>query len=284
VEWIGAEEGASVEAGAELLRVDTESLRARLDEAQAQLTLARQEFERARRLAQRGVSSERELDSAQASLDVAQANVRVLAIQLEKSVIAAPIAGVVDTVFVDENEFVDMGSPLVRMVQVDRLKVEVGVPERDVVFFETGDTVRVRFDALRGEEHSGRIHRIATTADPVTHTFTTEVALDNPGGRARPGMIARLTLVRETYEDAVVAPVFSTFLLEDQRYAFVVEDGVARLREVKTGQVLGGRVVVTQGLSEGDHLIVRGQYQVRDGDVVTVIGPSAPEADGLPAG
>jgi membrane fusion protein (multidrug efflux system) len=139
------------------------------------------------------------------------------------------------------------------------------------VYFEVGDPVQVRFDALRGESLTGHIHRIATTADPVTHTFSTEVALDNPNGRVRPGMVTRLAFVRETYEDAVVVPVFSTFLLEDQRFAFVVEDGVARLRAIETGQVLGGRVVVTGGIGPGDRLIVRGQYDVRDGDQVDVV-------------
>jgi len=264
------EEGDLVEAGQELVRVDTKSIQAMLDQAEAQARLAQQEYERAQSLTRRGVSAERDYDSAVAGRDVAEANLRAMRIQLEKSVVKAPFDGVVDSLFRDEREFVDIGSPLLRIVQVHKVKALVGVPERDVSWFKVGDPVRVRFDAIPDEEFQGTIHSIATTADIATHTFATEIELDNPEGRLKPGMIARATLVRRTFPESILVPIFSTFLLEDQRYAVAVKDGSAQLRTVKTGILQGGSVQILDGLEQGDLLIVKGQYDVRDGELVQV--------------
>jgi membrane fusion protein, multidrug efflux system len=270
IEWQGVHEGELVTAGQELVRIDTQSLRTRLDQANAQAKLAEQEFERAQGLRERGVNAPRDIDNVRAALDVARADVRALDIQFTKSLVKAPMDGIIDTLTHDPDEFVDIGVPLVRLVQIDRVKVEVGVPERDVAHFTVGQAVHVKLDALVGQSFEGTIHRIATTADMTTHTFTTEVLVDNPDGNIRPGMIARATLVRKTYENSILAPIFSTFLLEDQRYAFVIEDGVARLRTLETGVVQGGSVQVLSGLEDGDLLVIRGQYDVREGDRVEV--------------
>lgn len=270
IEWQGIDEGDLVTEGQDLIRVDTEAIRARYDQARAEATLAVQEYERARRLADRGVSPERDLDTAQASRDVAEANLRALEIQLRKSVIKAPFSGVVDKLFREQEEFVDVGAALVRLVQLHKVKVEVGVPERDIGCFAVGQAVRVRLDAIPERGFEGHIYRVATTADPVTHTFTTEIELDNVEGLMKPGMIARAALLRQTFPDSILIPIFSTFVLEGQRFAFVVVDGKAQLRPIGTGIAQGGQVQVVSGLKAGDQLIVKGQYDVRDGEPVQI--------------
>lgn len=262
------DEGDEVAAGSELARIDTQTIQARLQQARAQARLAAQEHERARRLTARGVGAERDLDNAIAALAVAEADLRSVEIQLAKSLVKAPFDGIIDRRYKEEGEFVDIGAPLVRLVQLDKVKVEVSIPERDVPFFTVGDLVRVRLDALGARPFEGRIFRIATTAEPVTRTFRAEVELDNPEGIIKPGMIARADLIRQVFPDSVLVPIFSTVLLDDQRFAAVIVDGKARLRNVKTGIVQGGFVQVTEGLSAGDLLIVKGQYDVRDGEPV----------------
>ena len=83
-------------------------------------------------------------------------------------------------------------------------------------------------------------------------------------------MIARATLVRRSFPNSVLAPIFSTFLLDEKRYVVVVVDGKAHLRPVEVGVIQGGYVQVTKGLSEGDLLVVKGQYDVHEGEAVEV--------------
>ena len=269
-EWKGIEEGQHVKAGQDLYRIDTKSVQARYDQAEAQSKLAKQEYERAKRLVERGVATAQDLDSAVANRDVAEANVRLSRIQLDKSVIKAPFDGVVDTVLKDQDEFVDTGMALARLVQVDRVKICVGIPERDVVHFSKGDAVRVVLDAFPARELEGSVHRVATTADMTTHTFTTEIEVANNDGVIRPGMIARVSLVRDVYPESLVIPLFASMLLDENRYVFVEQDGRAALRAIQPGLVQGSTLQVTEGLNPGEHLIVEGQYDARDGEPVNV--------------
>ena len=119
-----------------------------------------------------GVAAQRELDAAVANMEVADASLLSLEIQLRKSVVSSPVDGVVDRLPHEEKEFVDVGAPLARIVQVDKVKVVVGIPERDIPFFSEGDAVRVKLDAMPERVLDGTIHEIATTAEMTTHTFS----------------------------------------------------------------------------------------------------------------
>lgn len=270
VEWCGVAEGDAVTAGEEVMRIDTEALRLRLDEAKAQQRLAEQDYERIQRLSKQGATTAQNLDSAIASRDVTDATVKSVDLQLRKSVIKAPFDGIVDKLLLDQEEFVDIGTALLRIVQVDKVKAMVGIPERDAAQFEKGDEVRVTVDAHPGREFTGTIHRIATTGDLSTHTFSTEVTVDNAEGLLKPGMIARLTFVRASYPDSIVAPIFCVLPVDDKRFVAVHKDGRAEVREVEVGIIQGNEVQILNGLSPGEELIVAGQYDVHPGQKVNV--------------
>ncbi len=270
IDWKGVDSGDSVTKGQELFRIDSEALQAALEEAEARARLSTQEFERIQRLRQRGASTQQDEDNAVASRDVASASLRATRIQVDKSTITSPFDGVVDRVFQEKDEFVDPGKPLVRLVQLQKVKVKVGIPERDIPYFTVGDKVPVKLDAYPGRAFDGTIETITPTADLTTHTFTTEIALDNPDGCLKPGMIARTELTRKVYPEAIVIPIFSAMLLDDRRYVFLEEDGVAQLRPIEIGVVQGDTVQITEGLAPGDRLIVVGQRDVRPGEPVKV--------------
>lgn len=270
IDWKGVETGDLVSKGQELFRIDSEALRTSLEQAEAQARLAEQEHERIQRLLERGAGTRQGEDSAVANRDVASASLRATRIQLEKSTIRAPFDGVVDRVFQEQDEYVDPGHALVRLVQVQKVKVNVGIPERDVPRFRIGDEVAVRLDAYPDREFAGKIHIIAPMADLTTHTFTTEIALDNPDGCLMPGMIARAELIRNVYPESIVIPIFSAMLLDERRYVFLEREGIAELRPIEIGIVQGNNVQITDGLAPGDRLIVVGQRDVRPGEPVKV--------------
>ncbi|MBP8130471.1 MAG: efflux RND transporter periplasmic adaptor subunit [Candidatus Hydrogenedentes bacterium] len=270
VEAQGVEEGDEVRAGQDVFHIDTSWYQAEHTRAVAQETLAKQEMARVESLRQNGISSPQELDRAQTERKVAEATVAAAATRLDKSVVHAPIGGIVDEVFVKAGEWADAGKPLARIVQTGRVKVIVGVPERDIPYFKTGNEVTLTCDAFAEAVFAGRIYRIATTAERETRTFLVEVAIDNGDGRLKPGMIARVRLVRGTYPDAVSVPVFSVISLENQRFAIVEERGVAHYRPIEVGVLQGDHAHVRRGLQAGDRLIVVGHRDLREGQPVTV--------------
>lgn len=271
LEWQGVKEGQRVEAGQELARIETALLRAQLDQAQAHARLAEQELQRLRTLSEKGVATAQNMDKAQAERDVAAANLRLIQTQVDKSVLRAPFGGVIDKLFKDESELVEMGAPLVRLVQTHKVKMKIGIPERDISYFAPGDRQMVRLDALRDREFPGVIYKIGTIADDDTLTFRTEVEVDNAEGVIKPGMIGRVSLVRKRYPDSIVVPMFSILSVENQRFVFVEQDGVAHVRPIEIGVIQETSVQATSGLSAGDRLIVVGQRDLKEGDSVKVM-------------
>ncbi len=270
IEWQGRDEGDPIQAGEEIIRINTTAIQARLDQARAEHTLSGQEFERIRELRDRGISSPQEFDRASTNREAKQAMVRLAEVDFEHSVIKPGITGVVDRMYNEAGEFITVGMPLVRIVQVDKLKVLVGIPERDVSHFKPGDTVQMRFDALTDRIIEGRIFRIATTAEPSSRSFVTEIEVENPGGVLKPGMVARVALVRAAFPEAITVPMFAVLSRPEGRFVFVERDGVAEMRSIEVGFFQEGEVLVTRGLSGGENLIVTGQRTLRDGEPVRV--------------
>lgn len=271
IEWLGVDEGDTVSEGEELLRIDTNAQRVRLNRSRAEYELASHELERIKEMRNQGISTPRDLDRAFVDRDVALASLRVAEIDLEASVVHAPFSGLVDTLYQEQDEYVSRGTRLLSLFQVDRVKMIIGIPDRDFPFFSEGDAVQVSVDAYPGQVFDGTIGHIANRAEMATHTFSTEIELANAQGLLRPGMVARAALVREEYPNAIMVPVFSVQAAQDIRYVFVEHDGIARLRPIVPGFYQGTKLLVEKGLSAGENLIVAGHRDLRDGDHVHVL-------------
>ncbi|MEX2015995.1 MAG: efflux RND transporter periplasmic adaptor subunit [Candidatus Hydrogenedentales bacterium] len=270
IEWQGVEEGDIVQQGQELFKINRTSIEAQLDQARADVSLAEQELERARSLQREGLAATQEYERAMNQQQSAQAALQLLEIDFAKSVIAAPWDGVVDRLDKEAGEFVDVGADLVHLVQVDKVKALLGVPEREITYVAPGAPVALRLDAYPEQDFDGTVYRIGTSADAVTRTFPVEVAVLNPDGLLMPGMLARGAIVRTTYPEAITVPLFAVVSRADGRVVFVEEGGTVHATPVDLGAVQGDRVHVLSGLASGDRVVVLGQRELTDGEAVQV--------------
>jgi membrane fusion protein (multidrug efflux system) len=270
VEWIGPKEGDVVKRGELIAQIDVASLKAALDKAEAALKLAEDLYERRLKLFDRKIINQEELDKVLTEQALAKASLRQAKIEYERGFIKAPISGVVNSLFVDQGEFVDRGKPVVDLVNVDKIKINVNVPELDVRYLKSGQQTLVRVDAFPDREMPGLIDFVAYKADPATKTFHVRVLVDNPSHDIRPGMIARVVFLRRIIADALSAPLFALVDKGGERLLFVEKEGVAHARSVTIGIIEGDRVQVTKGLNPGDRLIVTGQKEVEEGMKVQV--------------
>lgn len=268
--WQGIEEGDLVRNDQELMRIDTAELLVRLAEIKAQYQLAARELDRIETMEKEGISSPQAHDRATTDYEIARLNLRAAELKIADGLVRAKFAGVIDTLHQEEGEYVKVGAPLIRLVQVDRLKLVVGIPERDVIYFSKGDKAGITLDAYPDEQFIGTIYRIATTAEVSTHTFSTEIELDNSAGKLKPGMISQARLVRQEFPDSIMIPIFSMMTTDIGRHVFIDDNGQARHTEIETGFLLGNMVYVREGLGSGDRLIVLGQRDLLDGDPVIV--------------
>jgi len=255
-----------------------------LRNAEEQLTAAQKQ----EALVREGARSEDRAGIA-AKVAQAQAALNLARITLLKATVKSPIKGVLNKRLCDAGEYVGPGTPLADVVDVARVKVVAPVPERDISSVRLGAPKRMWFDLGRGDpvERTGRVIFVSQVADPRTLTFDVKIELGNADGRLRPGMIARVELVRDRLEDAIAVPFAAVIRDEDGYVAFVENGGEAHRREVTLGFFDGGRVVVTSGLSAGDRLIVQGQRFIADADRVRVAPAagttSAPAPTSAPA-
>ena len=270
VDWIGPKEGDFVKEGDLIARVDVSALKAALDRAEAALGLADDRYERRVKLFERNIINQEELDKVRAEQALAKADFRQARVEYDRGFTRAPISGQVNHLFVKEGEFVDRGKPLVEMVNIDRVIVNVNVPELDVRFLKKGQQATVRVDAFPDREVLGAIDFVAYKADPATKTFLAKVLIHNRSHDIRPGMIARAAFLRRFIPDALSAPLFALIDKGGELILFVEKDGVAHARTVTIGVIEGDRVQITSGLEPGDRLIVTGQRDVEEGMKVQV--------------
>jgi membrane fusion protein (multidrug efflux system) len=270
IHWQNIEEGQPVTQGEELVRIDTTPIQATHAQASARSNLATQELKRLENLREAGITSPQDVDRASTEGKLAAADLAAANTKLNRSVLYAPIDGIVDSVYVEEKEFVDIGTALFKVVQTDRVKALIAVPERDIAHFKNGDSVEILVDALDAATFTGTIHRIATSAERATRTFVTEVAVDNAEGRLKPGMTIRARLIRDRFENAIAVPLFSVVSLENQHFVMVENGGKAEVKPIVVGRVQGDQVHVLEGLALGDRLIVQGHRDLRGGEAVRV--------------
>jgi len=276
VREILAEKGSRVRQGQAIFRLDSEILQAQADQAKAVSEMAREAWERRQRLYEEDkIGSELLYLEAKYASEQAEANRRLLEARLRRTVIRAPLDGILESREIEVGTMVGAGTPVARIVDVDLVKITAGVPERYAADVRAGADAVVTFDVLSGEEFPGTMSYVGAAVNPRNRTFPVELVLPNPGGFIKPEMVANVALVRVVHEDVIVVPQEAVVRTERGYVVFVVEEegGVskARSRLVELGATQQNHVIVLSGLMEGDRLIVVGQQAVADQDHVNVV-------------
>jgi membrane fusion protein, multidrug efflux system len=269
------DKGAAVEAGQPIAKIDDRLLASQTAQARAQAALARELWERRRRLFEEDkVGSELAYLEARYQAEQAEAALATLERRLERTLVTAPFAGILDDRMVEVGATVAPGTPVARVVDVSPLKVSGGVPERYAPDIRPGARASVTFDALEGMEFTGTINYVGAAVNPSNRTFPVELTLPNPGRGVKPEMVADIEVVRSVAEQAVVIPQDALVRVEDGYIVYLVTGSGDALtiesRPVVPGASQRDEVVVT-GLEPGDRLVVVGQKQVAAGDRVRVV-------------
>jgi membrane fusion protein (multidrug efflux system) len=270
VEWIGFREGQKVKQGDLLAKIDVSALKAALKHREAAYQLANDLWERRRRLFENKIIAQEEFDQSETQRTLALADLQQIKVQYNHGFPKSPITGVINHLFLDVGEFADVGKPIADIVNIDKIKINVRVPELDVRYVKKGQPTPVRIDAFAERSLIGTVDFVAYKADPATKTFLVRSVIDNPDHDIRPGMIGRVAFVRRFVPDAVAAPLFAVVDKGGERLVFVEKDGVAESRTISIGVIERERVQITSGLNVGDHLIVKGHTEVEDGMKVIV--------------
>lgn len=259
--------GQQVKAGETLAVVDAREVQARYDQAVALSQQAEADLKRLTALLEQKVLSQAEFDSAQAKARVTVASRNEAETLLSYTKVTAPFDGVITRKHADVGDLATPGKPLLDMEDSTALRLEADVPEAVVGRLTLGDQLPVRIAALE-KELTGVISEIAPAADPNSRTFL--VKLDLPGMPGlRAGQFGRVAMpVGETA--ALRVPASAITQRGQMELVFIVSDGKAQLRLVKTGKRLGNEVELVSGVSAGEKIITENAAGLIDGQPVTV--------------
>ena len=265
------EEGQVVRAGQALVRLDPDRPRLQVAQAAAQMHKLENNYRRAQQLVEQRMISANDVDQIKYDLENARAVYRAASLELSYTTITAPISGVVASRSIKSGNFVQINSPIIRIVDASRLEATLNVPEREIAKLKPGQAVGLAVDALPGKQFTGTVARVAPVVDNGTGTF--RVVASFPGdGELQPGMFSRLNINYDQRADALVVP--RTALLEDggEPAVYVVRDGKAQRTVLKLGYNDAGWVEVREGLKPGDQVVIAGKAALREGSAVQVIG------------
>lgn len=202
-----------------------------------------------------------QIKQAQAALAVAQAN-------FQNTIVVSPIDGVVAARYADPGELVSPQTPVLTIINIDKVVVEAGASEQQVNKLREGQKVRVFISAVRAEPFAGVISSISPAADARTKMYTVKVEIPNPQHLIKPGMFAEIDL--GVSGEAILVPRDAVVTRDDTTAVFVVAGGKAVLRKVETGPSDGRNIAIERGLRPGEEVVVAGQERLENGTKVTV--------------
>ncbi len=235
-------------------------------QAKASLKQAQAGVVQARAAALQVQMRRKEVEVANAQVQQASAMVQSARVSLSYGQVLAPFDGRIVKRLVDPGAMASPGVPLIE-VQGGDYRLEATVPERIMKSLRVGTTAPIHIDSLVGGSMEGQVVEIVPQGDPLSHSFVVKFSLGvTPGLKA--GMFGKAT-IRTGTEKGIAIPATATWERDGLQYVYAVNpQGIARLRIVTLGELVGDRVQVLSGLNVGDRIVESPRDGVVDGDQV----------------
>lgn len=262
-----AETGQRVKAGDLLAELASPEADARLSGAKASLELAAREFSRSEQLASGGTISKSAFDQAKATFESAKAALKEAETAVAYKQVLAPIGGVIRSRRVDPGEITLPGKPLFEMEDEQNLRLEANVAESLSAMLRTGARIAVRIDSA-DRLLTGTLSEITPSADPLSRTFLVRLDLPQTTG-VMSGQFGR-AFIPAGSAAVLLVPSSAVVPRGQMETVFVVENGTAKLRLVRTGKSSDGMVELLSGVEPGERVVTSGVPRLSDGEKVEV--------------
>jgi RND family efflux transporter MFP subunit len=266
-----AKVGDYIPQGSVLVQLDGELKLAALKTAEVNYEKAKNDYERYQSLYDQKSITISQLEAAKLNFQSAESQLTFAKREYEDTKITVPISGVVTERMVDKGDYVNKGKVVVQVVDISTLKVKLNVAEKDVFKLKTGDDVTVTTDVYPGVTFKGKIATISDQADNA-HTYPVEISL--PNSKEHPlkgGMFGRVMFTSIKNNESVTVPREALIGSIKDAKVFVVENGIAKEKNVVIGSTSDNMLEVLSGLKVGEQLVVNGQNNLKDQFKVTIV-------------
>src|SRR5246127_703066 len=284
---IDFQNGGVAKKGDVLMRLDSSAEEAQLHTAEADLELAKANLERERDLVARRVVSKQEFDTAQSTFGQKQGAVDNMRSFITKKEVRAPFDGMLGIRQVNVGQMINSGQQVVQLTALDKVYVDLALPQQTLPKLATGYEARVHADALPGREFKGKVTAINSMVDSVTRNVGVQGTLENPDHTLRPGMFAKVDVILPQNSKTLVIPGSAVSYAPYGNSVFVIdktkdpktgkESQSLRQAFVRIGEARGDFIAITEGLKAGDVVVSTGVFKLRNGMPVVINNDLAPK-------
>lgn len=265
VETIFIKEGDWVKKGDAIAQVNDELMRAELMVTEANYEKAQRDLERANTLSDGGAITQQQLEGLQLNEKAAKAKYTTSKKRLADARIKAPISGYVNKLFLKEGGMIGAGVPTCELVNIRSLKMGVKADEQDIVKVFNGQKVKIKVDALNNVALEGTVVSIGSKADYALQYSIEIVIPENPEEQLKAGMVAKAIFSFQDEKDGAIIPKSALIGSIKNPEVYVMHENKAVLRAITIVESNDDQLKVSEGVSEGEQLIVAGQFNLQDG-------------------
>lgn len=267
------DEGTPVRIGQTLAIIKADKINVDLQNAEASYQNAATDAQRFESAYKTGGVTKQQLDQAKLALANAKAHLQQAKITLGDASIKSSINGIVNKRFIEPGSVVSPGTQLFELVNVSTLKLKVTVSEDQIAGLKIGAPIKVKASVYPDKEFNGKITFIAPKADSSLN-FPVEIEIaNNTGNDLKAGMYGTALFASSSDKTPLMIAPRNAFVGSvSANQVFVMQkDGTAKMKKVTAGRIIGEKVEILNGLSDGDIVITSGQINLTDGAKVTVL-------------
>ncbi|GLH74147.1 MexH family multidrug efflux RND transporter periplasmic adaptor subunit [Geothrix limicola] len=284
---IDAKAGSEVRAGQPLVSLNDDTEAGQLRQLQAAAALAKATLRRAKEQFEAKTISPADFESAEADFKAKEAAVQAQTAVVAKKHLVAPFAGRVGIVNTSPGAYLNPGTPVLTLQQLDQVYLDFFLPQRDVVNVRLGQRVDASLDAFPGRTFSGKVSAVNPKVEGNTRNVQVEATFANPGRLLVPGMFVNATLDVGTRQMHLTLPQAAVTYNPYGAIVFVVKGDKASGSKaqqvfVTTGESRGDQVAILKGLKAGDLVVTSGSLKLRNGTPVVVDNKVQPANDPAP--
>jgi len=273
IQRILVNEGQHVKKGQMIAQMDPTQCQNTLASCEAQMRQANDAQERMRQLHEAGSLADIKWVEIQSQVEQARSMLQMAKKALADCYIYAPVSGVIGKKMLNAGETALTSQPVCTILSIGKVKVKVSIPEKEIASISPNTVSRVSIDALGKEYVGGKIEK-GVEADAITHTYDIRISLENPTEEILPGMVASVDISGAgeigSTEGCISIPMTSVQQTAGgEKFVWVVRDGKAHRQPVSLGETTQQRIIINEGLRQGDKIITEGYQKVGEGTDVT---------------
>lgn len=256
-------EGSKVSKGQLLVKLNDKDLKAQLAKVEASLAFAKKDEARKKQMLDKNAASKEEYDKAESTLMSLEAEASLIRAQIEKTEIYAPFAGVIGLRNVSEGANITGSTKIADLIQTDPLKIEFSIPEKHAQNVKVGTEISFSLSDDK-KEYKANVYATEGSIDPASRTYKVRAKISNSNGNLKAGSFVKIEILLQRIENTVVVPSSAIINELTGNKVYSVENGIARVKDIKIGIRNENDVQILEGVSFGETLLTSGLLQVKD--------------------